>query len=149
MGIGLSSTTSDDPLTFCSLGNRVPRCSHWEDGYGYWLVINDIGRPFDILQSGQPRSKVHAVSVSPDYTVLKFKEGDQWLHTLTLKNKYEASCEWFNLEKGAVWQTRPIYRLIRASDEQKRMTQQDSAANESQPIRSETNQTSSATGSCR
>ncbi len=62
---------------------------HWEDGYGYWIVINDIGRPFDVLQSGQPRAKVHDVSVSPDFRVLKFKEGDQWQHTLTLKNKYE------------------------------------------------------------
>jgi hypothetical protein len=96
---------------------------HWDDGHGYWIVIHDSGRPFDILQSGQPRPNVHSVSISPDNTVLKFKEGDQWLHTLTLKNKYEASYEWFDLEKGTVWETRPMYKLIRASDEQKRMTQ--------------------------
>jgi hypothetical protein len=119
---------------------------HWEDGYGYWIVINDIGQPFDIVQSGQPRSRVHSVSVSPDFTVLKFKEGDQWLHTLTLNNKYEASCEWFDLEKGTVSETRPVYKLIRASDEQKRMTQPEGGANGSQPIRSETNRTSSAAG---
>ncbi len=119
---------------------------HWEDGFGYWIVINDIGRPFDVLQSGQPRAKVHDVSVSPDFRVLKFKEGEQSLHTLTLKNKYEASYEWFDLQKGTVWETRPVYKLIRASDEQKRMTQQDSAANPSQAIRAETNRTSGAAG---
>jgi hypothetical protein len=122
---------------------------HWSDGYGYWIVINDIGRPFDVLQSGQPRAKVHDVSVSPDFRVLKFKEGDQWQHTLTLKNKYEGDYEWFDLQKKTVWQTRPVYKLIRASEEQKAMTQQDGAANRSQPIRVETNRTSAAAGSDR
>ena len=122
---------------------------HWEDGFGYWIVINDIGRPFDVLQSGQPRAKVHDVSISPDFRVLKFKEGDQWLHTLTLKNKYDASHEWFDLQKGTVWETRPVYKLIRASDEHKAMTQQDSPANRSQPVRAETNRTSAAAGSDR
>jgi hypothetical protein len=103
---------------------------HWVDGHGYWIVIDHA---FDIVQSGQPRAKVHSVSVSPDFKVLKFKEGDQWLHTLTLKNKYEATYEWFDLEKSTVWQARTIHKLIRASEEQKRMTQQDSAANVTQP----------------
>ena len=122
---------------------------HWEDGYGYWIVINDIGRPFDILRSGDPTTKMHSVSVSPDFTVLKFKEGEQWLHTLTLTNKYEARHEWFDLQKGAVWEIRPMYKLIRASDEQKRMTQTDGAANRSQSVRPEANPTSSAAGSRR
>ncbi len=114
---------------------------HWEDGFGYWIVINDDERPYDIVQSGQPRSKVHSISVSSDFRVLKFKEGDQWLHTLTLRNKYEARYEWFDLAKGTVWQTGPVYKLIRAPDEQKVMTQQDDHL--------ETNRTSSATGSTR
>jgi hypothetical protein len=105
---------------------------HWEDDHGYWIVVNHLGQTFDVVQSGQPRSKVHSVSVSPDFTVLKFKEGDQWLHTLTLKNKYEASYEWFDLEKNTIWQTIPIHKLIRASEEQKRMTQQDETATDIQ-----------------
>ena len=64
---------------------------HWEDDYGYWIVINDLGRPFDIVRSGDPPTKMHSVTVSLDFTVLKFKEGDQWSHTLTLTNKFEAS----------------------------------------------------------
>jgi len=110
---------------------------HWEDGFGYWIVINDVGRPYDVVQAGQPRSNVHSVSVSSDFGVLKFQEGDQWLHTLILKSKYEASCEWFDLKKGTVWETRSVYKLIRAFDEQKAMNRQ---AN-----RPETNRTSSAT----
>lgn len=74
------------------------------------------------------------IGVVPDFRVLKFKEGDQWQHTLTLKNKYEADYEWFDLQKGTVWQTCPVYKLIRASEEQKAMTQQDGAASRSQPI---------------
>lgn len=119
---------------------------HWEDGFGYWIVISGAGRPFDVVQSGQPRAKVHDVSVSPDFRVLKFKEGDQWLHTLTLKSKYEATYEWFDLQKGTMWETGPAYKLIRASEEQKAMTQ-DGAASGRQPIRSQTNSASSTAGS--
>lgn len=119
---------------------------HWEDGFGYWIVISGIGRPFSVLQSGQRRAQVHDVSVSPDFRVLKFKEGDQWLHTLTLKNKYEASYEWVDLQKGTVWETRTAYKLIRATDAQKAMTQQDGTANQSQPIRPATNHPSAAAG---
>jgi hypothetical protein len=122
---------------------------YWEDGFGYWIVVNDIGHPFDIVQSGQPRAKVHSVSVSPDFRVLKFKEGDQWLHTLTLQNKYEASYEWFDLQKGTVWEKRPVHKLVRASEQQKATTRQDGAASRSQPTRSETNRMSTAVGSDR
>lgn len=122
---------------------------HWEDGYGYWIVINDIGRPFDVLQSGQPRAKAHDVSVSPDFRVLKFKEGDQWQHTLRLKNKYEADYEWLDLQKGTVRETRPVYKLIRALEEQKAMTQQDGPANRSQPVQPDANSTPLPAGSSR
>lgn len=122
---------------------------HWEDGQGYWIVIHGIGQPFSVMQSGQQRAKVHDVSISPDFRILKFKEGDQWQHTLTLKSKYEADYEWFDLQKGTVWETRPVYKLIRASAEQKAMTQQNGPANRSQPIRSATNRPSAATGSDR
>jgi hypothetical protein len=122
---------------------------HWEDDHGYWLVINDLGRPFDIVRSGDPPNKMHSVSISADFTVLKFKEGEQWAHTLTLKNKYEATHEWFDVEKSTVWETETMHKLIRASDEQKKMTQQGGPANGSQPIRSETNQTSSVPDSSR
>ncbi|MGB0578365.1 MAG: hypothetical protein ACPGVU_01565 [Limisphaerales bacterium] len=102
---------------------------HWSDGHGYWIVINSLGQPFDIIQSAQPREKVHSVSISSDFSELSFKEGDQWLHTLTLKNQYEASYEWFDLGKGKVWETRPIYKLIHASDEQKQMPHRADPAN--------------------
>lgn len=92
-------------------------------------------------------SKAHDVWVSPDFRILKFKEGDQWQHTLTLKNKYEAEHEWFDLRKGTVWETRPMHRLIRASEEQKALTQQGGATNRSQLIRAETNRPSVKAGS--
>ncbi len=104
---------------------------HWEDGFGYWMVIDSSytpKRPFDIVQAGQPRPAITSISISPDFRVLTFTEGSKWRHTLTLKNKYEASYEWFDLQKGVVWQNQPIYKLIRASDEQKKMTQADAAS---------------------
>jgi len=120
---------------------------HWEDEYGYWILINDIGRPFDVVQSGEPRAKAHDVSISPDFRILKFKEDDQWQHTLTLKNKYEADHEWFDLRKGTVWETRPMHRLIRASEDQKAMTQQGGVTNRSELSHAETNGTSVKAGS--
>jgi hypothetical protein len=92
-------------------------------------------------------SEAHDVWVSPDFRILKFKEGDQWQHTLTLKNKHEAEYEWFDLRKGTVWETRPMHRLIRASEDQKAMTQQGGATNRSQQIRPETNRPSVKAGS--
>lgn len=112
-----------------SVFNSETWIGHWEDEFGYWIVIDGGRRPFAVLQSGQPRAEVHDVSVSTDFRVLKFKEGDQWLHTLTLKNQYEATLEWFDLKKGTVWETRRVHKLIRASDEQKAMTQQGGPAN--------------------
>jgi len=94
-------------------------------------------------------SKVHDVWLSPDFRILKFKEGDQWQHTLTLKNKYEAEHEWLDLRKGTVWETRPMHRLIRASEDQKALTQQGGATNGSQPIGAETNRPSVKAGSDR
>ncbi|HPC61890.1 MAG TPA: hypothetical protein PKX23_14600 [Verrucomicrobiota bacterium] len=101
---------------------------HWEDDNGYWLVVNDVGRPFDVVRSGDPPTKMQSVSVSPDYTVLKFKEGEQWSHTLKLCNKYEATHEWFDVAKGSIWKTDTMHKLIRAAEEQKKMTQQEKPA---------------------
>lgn len=111
---------------------------HWEDNVGYWIMIDDFERPYVVTQSGQPRAKIHNMTVSPDFRVLKFEEGDQWRHTLTLKNKYEASCEWFDLQAGTVWRTETMYKLIRATNEQKAMTQQAKALNENEPAASNT-----------
>lgn len=98
---------------------------HWENEHGYWLVVNDGDDPFDIIRSGDPLTKMHSVFASPDFAVLKFKEGDKWSHTLTLQNKYEAVQEWFD-GKGTVWKTETMHKLVRATSEQKGTTQQSS-----------------------
>lgn len=87
---------------------------HWEDDSGYWLVIDSDHEPFDIVRSGDFPNAMESVTASPDFTVLKFKEGDKWLHTLTLKNKYELSHEWFDVEKGRVWESVTMHKLVRA-----------------------------------
>ena len=88
---------------------------HWENDTGYWIVINDLGKPFDIVRSGDSRTKMQSVSISDDNTVLKFHEGEQWSHTLTLKNKDEAVHEWVDQKTGTIWKTETMYKLTRAT----------------------------------
>jgi hypothetical protein len=104
--------------------SRHTWAGHWENDTGNWIVIHDTWPSFDVWRSGTPPTLMHAVSVSDDFRVLKFKEDGRWLHTLTLKNKYEATHEWFDMEKQAVWQTETMNKLRRATEDQKRMTQQ-------------------------
>jgi hypothetical protein len=86
---------------------------HWEDDFGFWLVIDDLGSPLRALRSGDPTTKMHSVSLSDDCRVLTFKEGKQWVHKLTLKSKYEALHEWFDMEKQSVWKTDVLHKLGR------------------------------------
>lgn len=101
---------------------------HWEDDFGFWILINDLDRPFDVTRSGAAPVRMHSVTVTEDHRVLKFKEGERFLHTLTIKNKYEASHEWFNLEQQKVWRTDSLHKLRRASDAEKAVTQQPNAS---------------------
>lgn len=98
---------------------------HWENDTGFWIVINDVERPFDIIRSGYPRMKMAAVALSDDCGVLTFREGSRWRHTLRLVNKYEAEHELFDLEKQSVWQTDHLHKLVRPTQEQRKTTQQD------------------------
>ncbi len=97
---------------------------HWENDAGFWIVINDVGRAFDIIRSGYPRMTMETVSLSEDCRTLTFHEGSRCRHTLTLINKYEADHEWFDLEKQSVWHTDHLHKLIRPTPEQRKMTQQ-------------------------
>jgi hypothetical protein len=106
------------------LGRRT-WVGHWENDTGYWIVIHDGGREMSIYRSGKPETTMQFVSVSEDFRVLKFKEDNLWLHTLTLKNKYEATHEWFDMDKQAVWSIDSLHKLRRATEEEKRMTQQE------------------------
>jgi len=87
---------------------------YWENDTGYWIIVNDVGSPFDVLRSGDPPTRMQNVSVSRDFRELKFQEGAKWLHTLNLTNKNEALHEWFDLEKQSVWQVERMHKLVRA-----------------------------------
>jgi len=97
---------------------------HWENDTGFWIVINDVGRPFDVTRSGDSPARLHSVTVTEDHRILKAKEGEDWLHTLSLKNKYEATHEWFDLKQQRTWQTDTLHKLRRANDAEKVVTQQ-------------------------
>jgi hypothetical protein len=89
---------------------------HWENDTGFWIIINDVEHPFDVVRSGYPRRKMEAVAISDDCRELTFHEGAEWRHTLKLINKYEVEHEWFDLEKQSVWQTDRLYKLIRPTE---------------------------------
>jgi hypothetical protein len=94
------------------LFSRSSWLGHWENDSGFWIVVSDGLRSFDIWRSGDPPKRLHSVSVSVDFKVLRFEEDDQWRHTLTFVNQYEAKHEWFDLQRKTVWRTESIYRLI-------------------------------------
>ena len=96
---------------------------HWQNDSGFWLVI-ESSLPVRVLRSGDPPTRMHSVSLSTDSKTLKFHEGDQWSHTLTLKNKNEAGHEWFDLKQQTIWKTDAMHKLVQASEDQKRPTQQ-------------------------
>jgi len=114
---------------------RTTWVGHWENETGYWIVINDLAGSFDIWRSGHPPTRMQAASVSDNFRVLKFEEDGRWRHTLSLVNKYEATHEWFDIEKRAVWRTETMFKLARATEEQKRMTQQAAPPNGAPPRR--------------
>lgn len=97
---------------------------HWEDEASYfWIVIDDVDRPYIIVRYGYPGDTIRDVSVSDDFRSISFQD---WgiRHTLRLLNKYEAEHEWFDLEKQSVWRTDKLHKLIRATPEQRVVTQQ-------------------------
>ncbi len=94
---------------------------HWEDDTGYWIVV---GPGLDVWRSGSPPERMQALSLSADSKTLTFREGEQWRHTLTLDDKYGLTHEWFDLTWQRVWRTEPMYKLIRATEEQRRITRQ-------------------------
>ncbi len=105
--------------------DRATWNGHWEEGSGFWIVIHDVEDSFDIVRSGTPQRSMEAVALSDDHRTLAFQEGDQWRHTLTLVNQYEAKHEWFDLKKQKVWEVNLIQKLVRPTVEQRTMTHQD------------------------
>ena len=97
---------------------------HWEDDGGYWIVISDVERPYDIYRSGYPGDMMTGVTVSDDFSSIEFFVGCMWKHTVTLVNKYEAEHVWFDLEKKSEWKKERLYKLVRTTPDQKLFTQQ-------------------------
>lgn len=102
---------------------------HWENDTGFWIVINDLGDPFDVIRSGDPRpEELETISLSPDCRILVCRDKRQTRYTLTLANKYEAQLEWYDLKAKSVWRTEAVHELTRATEEQRRVTQQDNTS---------------------
>lgn len=87
--------------------------------------MSEHGPGLEVWRSGIPPEKMLAASLTDDFRTLTFREGERWRHTLTLDDKYGLTHEWFDLTGQAVWRTEPMYKLVRATEEQRRMTRRD------------------------
>lgn len=97
--------------------------SHWESDTGFWMVISHVSE-FEIVRSGDNPASMTNIEISDDFRSLTFTEGDDWKHELTLDNKYEARHVWRQQSDGRVWKTESLYRLRRATPQERAFTQQ-------------------------
>lgn len=110
-----------DPPEF----DRTTWVGHWDDGTGFWFVIQDGVDGLEIQRSGDDASPMQNVVLSEDGTSLTFSEGGAWKHELTLTSKYDARHVWRKPENGEVWQTGSIFKLVRARAGQRRFTERE------------------------
>ena len=96
---------------------------YWESDSDFWVVIKTDG---DALRVMRPTriDVMKSVSISGNARTLKFREGEDFLHTLVLKNKYEATHESLDLGTQSVWRSDALHRLARATPQQKELTEQ-------------------------
>lgn len=59
-----------------------------------------------------------------------------------LGQQYRPTYEWFDLRKGVVWKTETMHKLIRASSEQRKVTQRENPTSQGQSSRGQTDQPS-------
>ncbi len=97
---------------------------HWEDDTGFWMVITEGIDQLKIVRSGDNPPAIRDVKLSEDSRTLTFNEGDRWHHEMTMENKYGATHIWREANTENIWQTDHLHKLVRATPEQKRFTQQ-------------------------
>jgi hypothetical protein len=97
---------------------------HWEDDTGYWLFIEGHPHDLKIIRSGGGMPKMSDVMTSDDHRTLSFTEGGDIRHELTLQNKYEATPAIRDPVTGEVPPMKTLHKLIRATPQQRRFTQQ-------------------------
>jgi hypothetical protein len=96
---------------------------HWENDTGFWIVISH-GLELDIVRSGSSGEKMTDVTLSDDFRKLTFREDQQWLHELTLTNKYEAVHLWRDVAGKSVRDIDTLHKLIRATPSHKEFKKQ-------------------------
>lgn len=81
----------------------------WEDGTGFWLKINVVGKDLVFERSGeQPDSptKFTVESISDDYSEIRIIEQSDYAHyrhTLKLTKDNQLRRESYDLDQKAVW----------------------------------------------
>jgi hypothetical protein len=115
----LSNTRWDN-----SAFDRATWVGHWENDTGYWIVIQDGVSDLEVVRSGDRSSKMRNMKLSANCGTFTYDEDDLWRHEITLANKYEAKHVWRHAKTGNIWQSETLHKLIRASPEQRRFTQQ-------------------------
>ena len=95
----------------------------WQSDSGFRVVIEADADALRVLRPTRI-DVMKSISISDDSRTLEFKEGEDFVHTLVLRNKYEATHESLDLSTHAVWEADTLHRLTRATPQQKQVTQQ-------------------------
>jgi len=103
--------------------DRTTWGGYWESDSGFWVVIKTDGDALRVMRPARI-DVMKSVSISGNARTLKFREGEDFLHTLILKNKYEATHESLDLGTQSVWRSDTLHRLARATPQQKELTEQ-------------------------
>lgn len=117
-----SKEALDINLTENSPFHKETWCGFWNNDSTNWFSIAPNYVHYDIYRDGVPPITMTSVTVSEDFKTLQFQEQSRFRHTLTLKNKYLADHEIYNLETKKIERVEPMWRLVLPTPEQMKNT---------------------------
>ena len=83
-----------------SLVSRSAWFGRWEDGTGYWLEISETNGVFFLRRSPGILWKLTLLEYSADGKRIRYKEDNDYIHTLQMISSNELKDEWFNQSDG-------------------------------------------------
>lgn len=117
-----SKAALDVNLTENSPFHKETWCGFWNNDSTNWFSIAPNYVHYDIYRDGIPPRTMTSITISEDFITLQFQEQSRFRHTLTLKNKYLAEHEIYNLETKKVEKKEPMWRLVLPTQTQMQYT---------------------------
>ncbi len=82
---------------------------HWEDGTGYFLDISYSNGRYILGRSGNP-SRLTFLDLSSDERRFRYREEDDFIHTLTVVSRDKIHDQWLELRNNEIWPTMSLCR---------------------------------------